>query len=113
MGVQVALEDEDPLVLDHVADLALGIGQVPEEERAGGTRLDAGGDDILTKPINKLELLTRVRSLLRIRALTIEIQEQRRFIHDLLKTYVSAESAQRYLADPTGGLSLEPLKPPS
>lgn len=75
--------------------------------------LDAGGDDILTKPINKLELLTRVRSLLRIRALTIEIQDQRRFIHDLLKTYVSAESAQRYLADPTGGLSLEPLKPPS
>lgn len=71
--------------------------------------LDVGGDDILTKPINKLELLTRVRSLLRIRTLTVEVQEQRRVIHDMLRTYVSAEAAQRYLADPS---SLDPLKPP-
>lgn len=75
--------------------------------------LDVGGDDILTKPINKLELLTRVRSLLRIRALTVEVQEQRRIIHDLLKTYVSVEAAQRYLADPTSAFSLDELKPSS
>lgn len=75
--------------------------------------LDVGGDDILTKPINKLELLTRARSLLRIRALTTEVQEQRRVIHDLLKTHVSAEAAQRFLADPTANLSLDRPKPPA
>jgi DNA-binding response OmpR family regulator len=74
--------------------------------------MDVGGDDILTKPINKLELLTRVKSLLRIRALTTEASEQRRMIHDLLKAYVSAEAAQRYLADPAS-LSLDGLKPPT
>jgi DNA-binding response OmpR family regulator len=73
--------------------------------------MDVGGDDILTKPINKLELLTRVKSLLRVRALTAEVQEQRRCIHQLLRSYVSEEAAQRYLADPASVLSLDNLKP--
>ncbi len=39
----------------------------PGEERAKG--LDSGADDFLTKPINLVELLARVRSLLRIKEL--------------------------------------------
>jgi sigma-B regulation protein RsbU (phosphoserine phosphatase) len=62
--------------------------------------IDVGGDDVLTKPINKLELLTRVRSLLRLRRLTEEVERQRRIIRDLLATHVSAEAAERYAADP-------------
>ena len=73
--------------------------------------MDVGGDDILTKPINKLELLTRVKSLLRVRALSEQVQEQRRLIHALLKTYVSEEAAQRFLADPDSVSSLDNLKP--
>jgi len=72
--------------------------------------MDVGGDDVLTKPINKLELLTRVKSLLRLRGLTAEVQEQRRLIHDLLKAYVSEEAADRYLADPASVFSLDKLK---
>ncbi len=75
--------------------------------------MDVGGDDILTKPINKLELLTRVKSLLRVRALSAEVQAQRRLIHDLLKAYVSEEVAQRYLADPGSVRTLDGLTPSS
>jgi sigma-B regulation protein RsbU (phosphoserine phosphatase) len=73
--------------------------------------MDVGGDDVLTKPINKLELLTRVKSLLRLRTASLEVERQRQVIHDLLKAYVSKEAAQRYLADPSSLSSLDPLKP--
>ena len=75
--------------------------------------MDVGGDDVLTKPINKLELLTRVKSLLRLRMVTVEVQQQRQVIHDLLKAYVSEAAAQRYLADPSSVQSLDTFKPPA
>jgi DNA-binding response OmpR family regulator len=73
--------------------------------------MDVGGDDVLTKPINKLELLTRVKSLLRLRMVTVEVHQQRQIIYDLLKAYVSEDAAQRYLADPSSLSSLDQLKP--
>ena len=72
--------------------------------------VDVGGDDVLTKPINKLELLLRVKSLLRVRQLTGEVAEQPRLIRRLLKSYVSAEAAERYLADPASVGALERLE---
>lgn len=72
--------------------------------------MDVGGDDVLTKPINKLELLTRVKSLLRLRMVTVEVQQQRQVIHDLLKAYVSEDAAQRYLAEPSSVQSLDTFK---
>jgi adenylate cyclase len=46
----------------------------PTEERVKG--IEAGADDFLTKPINQAELLARVRSLLRIKALYDTVQAQ-------------------------------------
>ncbi|HET7730870.1 MAG TPA: response regulator [Usitatibacter sp.] len=46
----------------------------PETERVKG--IEAGADDFLSKPINQPELLARVKSLLRIRALHRKVEEQ-------------------------------------
>lgn len=43
----------------------------PDEDRQRG--LDAGADDFLVKPINRVELLARVRTLLRLDALHREL----------------------------------------
>lgn len=47
----------------------------PEQERVKG--LEAGADDFLGKPINQAELMARVRSLLRVKTLYDEVQQQK------------------------------------
>ena len=39
--------------------------------------LEAGADDFLTKPVNDLQLMTRVKSLVRLKMLTDELQAAR------------------------------------
>ena len=48
--------------------MVTALNEMGDIERA----VQAGCDDFLTKPVNRLELLTRVRSLLRVRHLTNE-----------------------------------------
>ena len=45
--------------------------------------VESGTDDFLTKPVNKLELITRVKSLLRVRHLKRELDRTLAYIQDI------------------------------
>jgi two-component system cell cycle response regulator len=51
--------------------MVTALHEVGDYERA----VESGTDDFLTKPVNKLELLTRVKSLLRVTLLKRKLDE--------------------------------------
>jgi class 3 adenylate cyclase/CheY-like chemotaxis protein len=59
----------------------------PTQERVKG--IEAGADDFLSKPINQPELLARVRSLLRIKALHDQLAEWNRTLEERVQAQVT------------------------
>lgn len=59
---------QDETTRDIPIIMVTALNEMGDIEKA----VNAGADDFLTKPVNKLELTTRVRSLLRVRHLTNE-----------------------------------------
>jgi len=68
--------------------------------------IESGADDFLSKPVNREELLTRVKSLLRIKALHDEVETKNHLLRNLFGRYVSAEVAAEIVADPGRHLKL-------
>ena len=68
--------------------------------------IEAGADDFLSKPVNREELLTRVKSLLRIKALHDEVETKSHLLRNLFGRYVSADVAAEIVADPGRHLKL-------
>jgi adenylate cyclase len=66
----------------------------------------AGADDFLTKPFNREELLTRVKSLLRIKTLYDDIESKNILLRRVIGRYVSEEVAAEIVADPGRHLKL-------
>ncbi|OYW16902.1 MAG: two-component system response regulator [Planctomycetales bacterium 12-60-4] len=59
---------QNPATRDIPILMVTALNEIGDIEKA----VRAGADDFLTKPVNRLELTTRVRSLLRVRHLTNE-----------------------------------------
>ncbi|MFM7807666.1 MAG: response regulator [Planctomycetota bacterium] len=60
-----------PATRDTVIIMVTSLNEVGDFERA----VESGCDDFLTKPVNKLELTNRVKSLLRVRLLKRKVEE--------------------------------------
>jgi adenylate cyclase len=69
--------------------------------------LEVGADDFVSKPFNSVELLARVRSLLRIKQLHDELQIRNALLERLLTRYVSQDVAREILLDPEQDLRLD------
>lgn len=68
--------------------------------------INAGADDFISKPFTSLMLLTRVRSLLRIKRLHDELEERNRLLRRVLNRYVNEDLDSAILADPENNLRL-------
>lgn len=70
---------DDPATRSIPIMMVTALNELGDIERG----VECGTDDFVTKPVNKLELLTRVRSLLRVRCLKRELDRTEAYIRDL------------------------------
>jgi len=71
-GFQVCAKlKQDSATKDIPIVIVTALNEVSDVERA----IECGADDFLSKPVNKLELLTRVKSLVRISKMQAELQK--------------------------------------
>ncbi len=68
--------------------------------------IDAGADEFLGKPVDSIMLLTRARSLLRLRRLHLDLQERNELLARALHRYVSRDVAETILSEPDKYLRL-------
>ena len=64
---------------DIIIIMVTALNEVGDVERG----VDCGADEFLSKPINKLELLTRVKSLLSVRNLDSELERTLSYMEDI------------------------------
>jgi len=70
---------EDPSTRSIPIIMVTALNELGDIERG----VECGTDDFLTKPVNKLELITRVKSLLRVRHLKKEFDRAMAYIQDM------------------------------
>jgi len=68
-----------PETRDIIIIMVTALNEIGDVERG----VDCGADEFLSKPINKLELLTRVKSLLSVRKLDSELERTLSYMEDI------------------------------
>ena len=66
----------DPATSRIMVLMVTALGELGDIERA----VEAGTDDFLSKPVNKVELVKRVENMLKLRHVTDELERLRRYI---------------------------------
>lgn len=66
----------DPQTKDIMILMVTALSELGDIERA----VNAGCDDYLSKPVNKLELIKRVGNMIKLRSITDELERLRRYI---------------------------------
>ena len=69
----------DPTTAGPMVLMVTALGELGDVERA----VKVGCDDYLSKPVNKPELLKRVENMLKLRAVTNELERLRRYIDSM------------------------------
>ena len=78
----------DPATRGIMILMVTALNELGDIERA----VDAGTDDFLSKPVNKLELLKRVDNMLRLRHVTDEVERLRQYIAQMEDRTATASS---------------------
>lgn len=78
----------DPETREIPIIMVTALNELGDIERA----VESGTDDFITKPVNRLELVTRVRSLLRVRHLKNELDRTLAYLSDIEEAEDAASS---------------------
>jgi two-component system alkaline phosphatase synthesis response regulator PhoP len=79
---------KDPKTSDIPVIMVTALNEFGDIERG----IDSGTDDFLSKPVNKLELLTRVKTMLKLKDLTDKLQRTLAYLSEIEKQAQTAKS---------------------
>jgi len=78
----------DPKTADVPIIMVTALSEYGDIERG----IDSGTDDFISKPVNKLELLTRVRTMLKLKHLTDKLERTLAYLDEIEKQAQKAKS---------------------
>jgi two-component system alkaline phosphatase synthesis response regulator PhoP len=78
----------DPKTSDIPVIMVTALNEFGDIERA----IDSGTDDFLSKPVNKLELLTRIKTMLKLKHLTDKLERTLAYLSEIEKQAQMAKS---------------------
>jgi two-component system cell cycle response regulator len=98
-GIEVCRRLKSDPATSHIpVVMVTALDQISDRVRG----LEAGADDFLTKPVNDLQFMTRVKSLVRLKSLTDELRLRAATTRNIGLEEVLL-SAQRFRAGPAAG----------
>jgi two-component system alkaline phosphatase synthesis response regulator PhoP len=79
---------KDPKTSDTPVIMVTALSEFGDIERA----IDSGTDDFLSKPVNKLELLTRIKTMLKLKHLSDKLERTLAYLSEIEKQAQMAKS---------------------